>query len=306
MSALVFADHDDPDFALADRDATPARIFPLGLPADTYRLTRTGGEWTLHTPQYGISEQQIASASRVVIRRWRSSPPRPLVDVPQSGNRGDPTAHYIQRQWDSTVLGLLSLAHNARPHDWSRHPCRVDSKIVTHQALASLGILPDYVIAQDLDDLPPWPATVAKPVDGDQSCGADRRATALLVSPEDRRTPQPGPMITQRAIISRREVRAVYSFGHIGAVLHTRGADSARIDARLLVPQETAPFSSPVLTAVMERIARRLDLRVFTVDIKIDDDDRLWWLDVNPDGLIAPFDDTELTLRTALLAGLQN
>lgn len=306
MSAIVLADHDDPDFAVAAGGTSDVRLFPLGLPADEYRLIRSGGQWALHTSRCVLSERHVASASRVVVRRWRSSPPRPLVDVERSARRTDPVAQYVQRQWESTVLGLLFLAYTARPEGWSRSPFHVDNKIVTHHVLADLGVLPDCAIAQDLNDVPVWPATVAKPIDSDQSCGTDRRATTLLVSPADRRTRQPGPMMTQRAIISSREIRAVYSFGQIGAVVHTRDVDADSVDTRLALSGEIAPFASSRLTTVMEQISRRLALRVFTVDVKLDDDDCLWWLDVNPDGLVSPFDDVDGTLRHTLLAGLRN
>jgi glutathione synthase/RimK-type ligase-like ATP-grasp enzyme len=89
------------------------------------------------------------------------------------------------------------------------------------------------------------------------------------------------PAIYQELVPGRRPLR-ICCFGErtYGAVLETD-----RLDWRYPLDATAAPYEvDGSIAAALQRVLRRLGLRMGVFDLKLDPDDVSWWLGVNPQG----------------------
>lgn len=117
---------------------------------------------------------------------------------------------------------------------------------------------------------------------------------------------QPCPVLLQRLVEVKVEIRAIYSFGSIDAVAQMRTASNGDVDIRLTNVERRRWAVSDNLREMLEIVSSVLDLELFSADVLIDEAGDSWLIDVNHDGLIAPVDDQDATLLGAAVAGIIN
>lgn len=298
--SLVIGDHDDPDIQGLRAAEENLRHFPLALPAEHYRLTGSiGGTWRLTAGRNVLSSEDFADAATVLFRRWRSSPPVPTASVDTISD----AAHrdFAERQWESTILGLLHTEYAKNPHVWSRDPLHVDNKVVTLALAARCVRVPATALgcyAPPVDRPQVW-----KPIDVDQSCGSGRASTIAVVG-DDLDVRQPCPGFYQEAIESAFEIRVGFAFGVVVLIAqYPLGCGDLPVDRRY-ADHRREQISIPELAEEAAVVARALGLKVFTADVLVDITGVAWWCDINPDGLFCAADSADGDLLGALHQGL--
>ncbi|MFC9872656.1 hypothetical protein [Nocardia salmonicida] len=301
-TVVVLADFDDPDVArLTELDGHLCHI-PLALPSEDYNLA---GDlihgWQLSVGPHVLTSDHLSTASNVVFRRWRGSPPSPIVTVTSLTDLDH--RRFAERQWNAALLGLLHSEYLKRPQRWSRDPLAADNKIATLTALADHVRVP----ATSTSSRKPQVAQrqVWKPIDIDQSCGPGRASTIEVTGDLDVRQPCPG--FYQDVIDSSYEVRVGFVFGEITLIAqYPTETIGTHIDRRYIDHHRTA-LSDARLAESAVVVSRELRLNVFTADVLVDGEGVAWWCDVNPDGLFCAADtehgDLVRTLTAALHSG---
>lgn len=303
-TTYIFADYDDPD--LPALTAVPGSVhFPLSLPHDAYSIHATQTGWSISCGQDRVTDSDLSNCTVVVYRRWRSSPPAPLV---RADAEADPSARaFIERQWNSTIAGLLSLAYDSEPAKWSRDPMAVDNKIRNLWQVRDLVPTLETVI----DTSTPVIGTadvsqelIWKPVDVDQSV-VGGRATTVVAPPRHAESREPCPAFYQRRIKLVAEIRVGYSFGTVSSVWQEPiNAPESAVDLRY-VDMARRPYPHPLIERQAREIARALRREVYTADILVDTAGQMWWTDINPDGLFGGADSSEGALGTCLTTGIR-
>lgn len=294
-------EHDDPDAAILV-PSTTTRVFRLGLPYDRYTFHYISPtSWQLSDGTTELESSDFLDAPYVWYRRWKVAPPFPVVSV---GIEWDVDARrFVERTWEAALVGALQAACAAAPDRWSRPPGRVDSKIETFRHLDGLGLLPPTVLGLACPDQAdvPW---VWKPLDVDQSVGGGR-AAAFDVAPATSPTREPCPGIYQQRIEAVTELRVAYVFGEVAAVSAQEIAPTDFADKRF-VDMTRAVYSTRALEASACRVAALTGLNMYTADILVDAAGRLWWIDVNPDGMFCAADSPDRHLLNLVQQRLRN
>ncbi|MGO4858939.1 hypothetical protein [Arthrobacter sp. 2MCAF14] len=300
MTGFMFADWDDPD---AEAIAGGAGLQWLRLAGDAreydFHLKGQGTSWIFSYQDTTITSEELLTANRVVVRRWRSSPPRPLVvsSEPDPAHR-----NFVERQWDAAVLAGLHLIYLQRPRVWSRDPTHQDFKLSVLERIKAVVLVPDYDLGTTtrLDHA----QLVAKSIHVDQSLGDQGRVATSLVVSEDLDVRQPCPMIFQKRIEAAAEWRLAYSFGRVGVVRQVFNAEGP-VDNRFASPSIRESYSSRDVEAEARLISSALGLNLFTADILVDELGQRYWCDINPDGLFTVVDTPDRPLENALIDGLR-
>lgn len=296
---LLLVDHDDPDLH-AIRAIASVDIIELGLPNSDYEFSWVlGHSWLFQTPTGDLTPVELARASTVFYRRWRSSPPAPIVRADVGASPEE--ARFIERQWEGTLAPLLAREHDARSARWSLSPLRHDLKIETLELLGGMGLAPRTEVGLVAPDGGDW---VWKPIHVDQSFG-EERAAAISVSERDRGIRQPCPGFYQEKVDVVTELRVGYSFGVVGIVSQRPVVETDMVDKRY-VDMAREPFRNSTVEDQCRRVARALKLNVFTADVLCDRVGRWWWCDINPDGLFSAADSANGHLVECLATGLAN
>lgn len=287
MSVVIFADADDPDTQFLDTQfcsGNEVTYIRWGLSTDDYDLDADGAGWRLDVGGDRITSADLDCADRVVFRRWRSSPPTSAVRA--TSRTAARIAPFVERQWESALLGLLHLSYRQRPQVWSRDPLRVDNKAVTLSVLSEVVPVPPYIVSTYVPTMAP--ALVLKSIATDQSVGENERVTTLQVGTRDGGRREPCPAVLQRLIECDREARIGYAFGRT-AVIRQRKVHAATTDIRTATADRT-PWHTTLFDRDARAVAGALGLEMFTADVLVDHDDVAWWIDVNPDGLFGVYD----------------
>lgn len=303
-TTYIFADYDDPD--LPAMTAVPGSFhFPLSLSHDAYLIHATQSGWSISCNQERVTDSDLSECSVVVYRRWRSSPPAPLVRAVEEADES--AKAFIERQWTSTILGLLSLAYDAEPEKWSRDPMAVDNKLRSlwqiHDLVPTLGT----VIGTSTPVIDPANVSeelIWKPVDVDQSV-AGGRATTVVAPPPHAESREPCPAFYQPRINLAAEIRVGYSFGTVALVWQEPiDAPESAVDLRY-VDMARKPHPNPLIEQQAHKIAHVLRQEVYTADVLVDAAGQMWWTDINPDGLFSGADSPEGALSTCLTTGIR-
>ena len=299
MTRFLFADWDDPDApALVDQGGLA--WIKLAQDTDSYAFHLTGGtgSWELSYEGGVVTSDALETAERVVMRRWRSSPPAPII---QSSASDKMTREFIERQWEATLLAALQMAYLSRPDIWSRSPLHQDFKVLSIQLIQNLVLVPAFEVA----DLPRGDhrALVAKSIHVDQSFGSGRVST-LPVDLADLATSQPSPMVFQQRIQATEEWRLAYSYGRVGIVQQFFPTGGV-VDRRFLPPESRLSHVCDQTADEARRVSKALGLNMFTADILIDTSRARYWCDINPDGLFGVADTPDYPLQTALIEGVR-
>lgn len=303
-TTYIFADYDDPD--LPALTAVPGSVhFPLSLPHDAYSIHATQTGWSISCGQDRVTDSDLSNCTVVVYRRWRSSPPAPLV---RADAEADASARaFIERQWNSTIAGLLYLVYDSEPAKWSRDPMALDNKIrnlwQVRDLVPTLETVIDtstpVIVTADVSQELIW-----KPVDVDQSV-VGGRATTVVAPPRHAESREPCPAFYQRRIKSVAEIRVGYSFGTVSSVWQEPiNAPESAVDLRY-VDMARTPYPHPLIERQAHEIARALRREVYTADILVDTSGQMWWTDINPDGLFSGADSPEGVLGTCLTTGIR-
>lgn len=294
---LLIVDYDDPDLRII-RETASVDIIELGRPSSDYEFSWVlGDSWLLQTPTGDLSPVELAKASTVFYRRWRSSPPAPIVRADADASPEE--ARFIERQWEGTLAPLLACEHDARSAKWSLSPLHHDLKIQTLELLRGMGLAPRTQVGLIAPLEGDW---VWKPIHVDQSVG-EERAAAISVSQRDRGIRQPCPGFYQERVDVVAELRVGYSFGVIGVVSQNPLVETDMVDKRY-VDMARKPLRNSLVEDQCRKVARALELNVFTADVLCDREGRWWWCDINPDGLFTAADSADGHLVNCLVTGL--
>ncbi|WP_454698272.1 hypothetical protein [Arthrobacter humicola] len=299
MTRFLFADWNDPDApALVDKAGLTWVKLAQNTDSYTFHLTGGTGSWTLSHEGGVVTSELLAAAERVVMRRWRSSPPAPII---QSSANDKMTKEFIERQWEATLLAALQMAYLSRPDIWSRSPIHQDFKVLAIQLIQDLVLVPAFEVA----DLPRGEhlPLVAKSIHVDQSFGPGRVST-VPVDLADLVTSQPSPMVFQQRIQASEEWRLAYSYGQVGIVQQffpTAGV----VDRRFSPPASRRSHVCDQTADEARRVSKALGLNMFTADILVDGSRARYWCDINPDGLFGVADAPDYPLQTALIEGVR-
>lgn len=284
VNPICIVEHDDPDMELLSGHIE-ATVLRLGLPSERYSLEyRSHCHWAIGDGESQITSSDVENAPFIWYRRWRVSPPRPATTA--TTKLGPDAGVFIERQWETTMRTLFQAGHAANEAKWSRAPQRLDNKIHTNDVLDALGLLPETHVA--LIPPPGGAEWVWKPIDVDQSVGGSR-AAAITVATADQTMKQPCPGFYQRAVAYETELRVAYVFGEVAAVSQQPQKEIEFIDKRYVDMIRTA-FNSDELTMQTKRVGQATGLNMFTADVLLDSDNRLWWIDINQDGLFCAAD----------------
>ncbi|MEO5316314.1 hypothetical protein PV772_19715 [Pseudarthrobacter sp. CC12] len=294
---LLIVDHDDPDLC-AIKAIASVDVIELGWPNSDYEFSwELGHDWLLRTPTGDLTPASLAKAATVFYRRWRSSPPAPVVQA----DKGAPLAEalFVERQWEDTLAPILAREHDKASERWSLSPLHRDLKIETLMLLGDMGLAPRTKIGLSAPAYGDW---IWKPIHVDQSVG-EQRAAAILVPAADRGIRQPCPGFYQEKIDVALELRVGYSFGIVGLTSQIPLVDTDLVDKRY-VDTSRKPVQNLIIENQCRDVARALDLNVFTADVLCDQEGRWWWCDINPDGLFSAADSKDGHLVERLVSGL--
>lgn len=299
MTRFLFADWDDPDApALVEKGGLAWIKLAQDKDSYTFHLTGGTGSWTLSHEGGVVTSESLEAADRVVMRRWRSSPPAPII---RSSASDEMAREFIERQWEATLLAGLQMAYLRSPDVWSRSPIHQDFKVLSIQLIKDLVLVPEFEVA----DLPrrDHRALVAKSIHVDQSFGCGRVST-LPVDSADLVSKQPSPMVFQQRIQATEEWRLAYSFGRVGIVqqfFQTGGV----VDRRFSPPASRLSHVCDETADEARRVSKALGLNMFTADLLVDTSRGRYWCDINPDGLFGVADAPDYPLQTALIEGVR-
>ena len=303
---VFIADLDDPDVidvaAGLELLGAEYRWLKLAMDHTEYRISVSSESCDFEAGGVALTSEEIRSARVVVFRRWRSSPPAPIV---RAQLMSDPS-HFAEREWDTAVGTVLQSWYGAGGATWSRPALEPPTKLMQLRKCEWAGLpVPPYRVSNvprlfeaDL---------VTKALSVDQSVGDGRFVTRSVVDDGLERmfaNTQPCPVLLQKLVSVRLELRVLYSFGCVAAVAQKREDGSGGVDIRLANVVRRPWTVDDEIRSMMQTIARVLALNLFSVDILIDTAGRYWLIDINHDGLVGPVDDESRTLRSALLEGI--
>lgn len=299
MTAIVVADYDDPDICAMKANGTilESAWLRLGLPYDSYDLNISPDRASCTVGAHTFDLNTFRSAHCVLFRRWRVSPPSPIVRIPEKVE--ETWRQFSEKEWQAAfhLLFALWFEQRAATTRWSRSPQSSSNK---HEIMYHV---------KDVVRVPPWFVAarprvdafkaVTKSVGSDQSVAEGLRTSTILVDEALDGVLELAPVLVQSYIRPKREVRIVYSFGQSAQVLQREG-HIGPTDVRLASTEWRRPYHDSELAGEIMAVARILKMEHFTADILIDDRDVRWWIDINPDGLSVACDDEDATLLNAL------
>lgn len=289
INTIIFADWDDPDI-LQLKDLSSCIWIKLGLDYKNYKLFLDAHHWELQYQNNKVTSEMVENLT-VVFRRWRTSPPRPIV-LSKSKDISKEEASYIERQWDASLFSALLSSWEKSKTNWSRCPIFSINKIDIYRILKNTVNIPDYWISQSIklighsNDY----EYVLKPIHQDQSFGYRQRASTIRVTNGDDNGLQPCPSILQKRIFTTSEWRVGFFFGKVAMVSVTSEADHP-IDLRYAPSVIKEEKKSKIIEEELIKISKKLSLNMFTADILFDNENNHWWCDINPDGLFLALDD---------------
>lgn len=303
MKVLVIADYDDPDVCELARAGVVHKEswMKLGLPSREYSLEISPEEASCSVSGMAFNSSSVGAYDLVLFRRWRVSPPTPAVRFDDLPDRA--SCNLAEREWDAAIRLLHALWYNQRGANvrWSRSPKELPGK---HELMS---------LVQNVVKVPRWAATthpktrrheaVTKTVGNDQSYGDGNRTSTIIVDEQLSGAGEMVPVLLQSHVIPKREVRLVYSFGLTAQVVQREGS-TGPLDVRFAPTVARRRIADPALEEEAGIVARTLGLHHFTADILIDHAGNRWWIDINPDGLSVPCDDSDGTLLLALSQSL--
>lgn len=277
----------------------------LGLSANEYEIHATQSEATLCSNGITISNHDICAAGVVIHRRWRLSPPKPVIKLILDGDPGN----FGQREWVAALDYTFWLWRRLSPKTlWANAPNVVQDRLILYRLAAECGLdVPDTAVATRYYQLPA--NVVAKPIAHNEHVhdGAYFPTTNLTSSARGSllSARSPCPHLTQTVIQVKQELRVVYSFGLMGVVSLLRDTKAGPIDIRY--DSSVRCFRSSIPTHVEAKLrafAKLTNLAIFTADILIDSNEKYWLIDVTPSGTIGSLDDDRTTLVTCCVEGI--
>jgi hypothetical protein len=311
---VVLADHDDPDITrvvtlLADR-GVPSTWLKLGLDSSEYDVTAHMTNVSLRGRGVTVDSMLVARAPVILYRRWRLSPPAP----PISFMHPDDPAGFGQGEWTATVNYALWAWRHASRRDtrWGNPPGTDYERMALYQLALESGFA---VPPTRLATLHPTiqRTSVVKPIATNEQVGEDKYfPTTELTEPQLvalTGARSDCPHLVQHSVTTRIEVRAIYSFGTIGAVAltrpHTNEDSIGPIDIRYAKDIARTSWSLPEdVTRCCRALARRSHLEYFAIDLLLDHNGEYWLIDVTPDGCVTGLDDAGDTLISSLVEGI--
>lgn len=299
MTRFLFADWDDPDGpALAGEGGLTWVKLAKSTDDYDFLLSSRSRSWSLAHEGGVVTSDDLSTAEKVIVRRWRSSPP---LAPATSSAVDDSVKEFVERQWEAALMTALQIAFMSRPNVWSRSPVHQDLKVVSMQLIRDLVSVPDFEVAR----VPRHGnvSLVAKSIHVDQSFDSGRVST-LSVAEEDISIQQPFPMVFQEHIRVAQEWRLGYCFGSVGIARQIFPPEGA-VDHRFVSPTARTSVTCEKTAEEARQVAKVLGLEVFTADILIDASGQPFWCDINPDGLFLAADAPDGPLRRSLINGVR-
>lgn len=306
---LVIADHDDPDAErivseLETREISTKWI-RLGLHHKSYDLRFNHLEATLKVDGETFSTAELRGASSVFHRRWRVSPPSPPVRFDDDV----PGAQFAEREWQVAISDVLNAWSGSNAHGvWANRPGTLAGRAAAYLFAREAEFnVPNFSVGTSEIDL--GEKVVAKSVSTNEHIESDHYFPTLELSRSSvaslRQEVSPCPNLVQVRVDAVIELRIVYCLGETGAVALTRESGEGPVDIRFASEvQASRHLLSKQLTSQVMNLAAISGFNFFTLDLLIDEDDRAWFVDMNPEGTIQSLDDESETLLSTTLAGL--
>ena len=293
-STIIFADWDDPDikdFCLSS-DVLWIR---LGLNDSKYSINLNASGWSLTADGITITDLDLIG-KRVIFRRWRSSPPRPIICC--TDGFGDLARLYLENQWESVFLSLLSLSYKKNSEGWSRPPYYPWSKVDFYCKLSGVVNVPEWCVSLKSDCLE-YEDLVFKSIANNQCINEGQRVSTMYVSRSLDTELQPAPVLFQQRISHQSELRVGFAYGIVSIVEITPIDNSGEqiSDFRYAMEVKRKSIVSESISAEARKISEILSLQMYTADIIVGVDGKLWWCDINPDGLFLALDDENRTFE---------
>lgn len=271
------------------------------LLAVTDRLDAAGADWALlDTDQYpsvstlvdgphGASIQTSERTLRLgeVRAVWWRRPRPPLIP-----GRSPEVTRWAARQ----AFAALDSALNAIDSTWVNHPrCnrRAEDKPANLRRAAALGLqVPAWCVTNEkaaaLDFAELQRDIVVKPVDSAHVPGAGDLWTRRLEDHHQLGRLGPEPYLLQRFINKTEDVRAVVVGEQVFAVaIESQATAATSVDLRAgdlrALKHRTIELPSPI-TQALRALCAALELQFAAIDLCRDDEGRLWFLELNPNG----------------------
>lgn len=301
MRILFVADSDDPDVLALTTVLPPEdwRWLSCGGPPERLTVSVDSTTAQIGVEDVSVDDAWVDSVERVVYRRWRTSPPRSLFGA----DLDDPTAVFVAREWTSAFEMVLDRWYRRAPQIWSRRPSEAVSKQVLLDEMRGLLPIPPTTIRNLA--IHEAGRAVLKPISNNQNFVADQRVSTIEADPASLGQPVNYPRLVQPLLEPKFEIRLSYSYAAVDGVAQ-RSAPSSPVDRRYATQFERSRHVVPeTMRDEADAVAAQLNLRAFTADILVTEDDAWWWLDINPDGLHVAADDANRTLFHNLLRGLR-
>jgi hypothetical protein len=286
---IIFADWDDPDIIQLEDEFSPSTFWvKLSLGYNNYQLFKDEKKWYIVFQNMQISSDEIEQAM-VVFRRWKTSPPQPIVSACNINSKAE--ISFIERQWEATFISLLYSSWEKNKQNWSRCPMLSLNKIDYYRILKNAVDIPEYWVSQSISAIGNEKSYdyVFKAIHPDQSFGKNKRVSTIHVTNDD--SLQPCPSIFQKMITSFSEWRIGYFFGEVAMVSVESNTEKAPIDIRYASSVTRKKTYSKEIEREVRIVAKKLSLNSFTADILFDKERKHWWCDINPDGLFLVLDD---------------
>jgi hypothetical protein len=210
------------------------------------------------------------------------------VNRPQlPGERLDAVAHdVVNGSWQAALLGVLRTAFHGAWVSLPSETTAAGNKLLQLRVARDVGLsVPETLVTTDPECLRAFVAglrgeVVVKPLK-DTLLGqlATLEVTPEMVAHEP--SVKMAPAIWQRKIGGRRHLRVCVFGSQVIAALLTSDLLDWRQDRNL----RAAPFRlDDDVCQRLRNMLDRLGLRMGVFDFKIDDRERLWWLELNPQG----------------------
>lgn len=309
-SVVVIADYDDPDVLELTSICDGAHLcwLRLGLSERHYTLRASSVDGAvISCDETSISDDEILSASAILFRRWKVSPPVPMIVADVAGDEN----RFAEREWTASLCYVLSRWYSMSNNGtWSRNPSFDANKLTLLDHADAVGFcVPSWVI--DVEHSRPSDGVVSKAIGTDQAVRPGARVpTTLIELPRmaylfSRR--QPCPTLLQSYIACSAEIRLAFAYGAMAAVKQTRIEldDGGRMaDIRYVPVRRSAVDIDDELRGLIAALAAKTAMNAFTADLLIDTSGTRWLVDINPDGLFIAADNDEGSLRQSLVTGL--
>ena len=148
IKKIIFADWDDPDIIqLEDEFSSSTFWVKLSLDYNNYQLFKDEKKWYIVFQNTQISSDEIEQAM-VIFRRWRTSPPQPIVFACNNNSKAE--ISFIERQWEATFISLLYSSWEKNKQNWSRCPMLSFNKIDYYRILKNVIDIPEYWVSQSI------------------------------------------------------------------------------------------------------------------------------------------------------------